>query len=200
MSERNDEQGVEYHLRKAGQLLRDVIGRRAAAEYDVARLKDLLAKRDAECANLRSMIDRIREEMAALQSEREPVDNGDGTETKLLPVTYPKGVPVECARAPKKGDRYFGDGDQFTAVDDHRQERIRLILRHAPKPTAPATWEAPLADGDWFAQELTFSTDAGRIVFTWTCTGEKIRGITKPAKLGRYQFVNGIGTLIEEAK
>lgn len=65
---------------------------------------------------------------------------------------------------------------------------------------ATATWEAPLADGDWFAQELTFSTDAGRTVFTWTCTGEKIRGIAKPAKLGRYQFKDGVGTLIEEAR
>lgn len=140
-------------------------------------------------------------ELAKLQAERDPVDNGDGTVTALLPVTYPKGLPVEQARSPKAGDKFVSDGGEIlNSTSGLSRNRIRLILRPAPQPPEPVTWEAPLVDGVWHAQGATFSTDAGRVVFTWDCTGEKIRGITKPAKLGRYQFRDGVGTLIEAAQ
>lgn len=186
MIESNDEHGAEYHLRKAGQLFRAEAGRAARAEHDVAHLREMLAK--------------AREELATMCAERATIDNSDGTETKLLPVTYPKGLDVECARSPKRGDRYFGDGEQFTSVDDHHQARIRLIIRPAPKPPEPVTWEASVCDGIWIAHDSHLVHSGSNTCFMWDGALTLMPGINKPAVLGRYRFENGVGTLIEESK
>lgn len=146
-------------------------------------------------------IDRIGSELAKMQAEREPVDNGDGTETKLLPVTYPKGLPVECVRVPRLGEVYLSDcGDVMETSANYTPEHPRLILRHAPKPPESVTWEAPLADGEWTATDKYVQNLRGSACFRWDMTARHIHGLSNPSTLGRYRFENGVGTLIEEAK
>lgn len=171
---------------------------------DISNVRATLAKRDAECANVRSLMERMQEELAILQAEREPLDNGDGTETRLLPVTYPKGWDVEAVRVPRKGDLYDdGNGVSRHAGGNHGSpgsSLVRLILRPAPKPPEPATWEAPaLADGEWIADSVCVARPGYALILSWGIEAVEIRGLTKPAKFGTYQFKDGVGTLIKAA-
>lgn len=190
MIESNEEQGVEYYLRKAGQLFRDVAGRAARAEHDVAHLREMLAK--------------AREELATMLAERAPIDNGDGTETKLLPVTYPKGLDVVEVRRFRKGDWFatgIGKAVEATSTDTC-PTGAWLILRPAPKPPEPVTWEAELADGMWHATNggALAIRGNGQQLLQWEFAETYLREVRRPSVLGRYLFVNGVGTLIEEAK
>jgi len=61
------------------------------------------------------------------------------------------------------------------------------------------TWEAPLLDGEWQTNEFMFRRVDG-VIFDWPFAMSAFRGLSKPAKLGRYQFKDGVGTLIEAAQ
>lgn len=172
-------------------------------------MHDLLNERDqlrAELATLRESEEsaqhaakRAVDELAKLQAEREPRDNGDGTVTAMLPVTHPAGLDVVEVREPRIGDEFISDiGERMTCTFSPRNEgRVRLILRPAPKPPEPATWEAPLADGEWEASLSGAENDT--VLFQWSYWGTLLHGLAKPAKLGKYRFKDGVGTLIQEA-
>lgn len=164
------EVGADYHLRKVGQLYRAATGER----------------------------DRLKAELAKLQAEREPRDNGDGTETAMLPVTYQKGLDVAEARSRRTGDTYVGvfGETSVSEVSDNREYNIFLILRPAPEPPESVTWEANLSDGEHVASERGITS--GAMIFYWATAQEFL--VKKPAKLGLYLFKDGVGTLIEESK
>lgn len=183
----DNEDGVTYHLRMLAQMAMALFDERDASRAELAKLK---AERD----HFRALSD---------AQAGEPIDNGDGTVTAMKPVTYPNGLPVECVRSRREGDRYVEcDGDVFgcqNSDDDTSPGQVWLILLPAPKPPESVTWEAPLVDGEWRASEDGWSDSKSR-KWLWDVTGVSIRGLSKPAKLGRYRFVNGVGTLIEESK
>jgi hypothetical protein len=139
--------------------------------------------------------------------EPEPVDNGDGTETKLLPVTYPKGVDVVEVRSRRTGDVYVDyDGEILDCQDDYVASpgEVWLITRQLPKPPEPAkpepvTWEAPFISGEWTATPVGWSDGTG-VQYAWDATGTLIQGMGRPPQLGRYLFKDGVGTLIEASK
>lgn len=153
--------------------------------------------------------DRLKAELAAVRSDR-TIDNGDGTVTRLLPVTHAVGFDVIGVRVPRAGDSYisFSDGEVRTASHDHGRAdgtNARLIVRSSPAAaaTAPVTWEAPLDDGLWQARGagvMHQSGEAASLYLSWSRGACKIRGLSRPAQLGTYRFVDGVGTLIEEQK
>lgn len=182
----SEKMGLVALLCEAKQVHADVLRElsQAACDRDTARL-ELAA---------------VRGELAKLQAEREPRDNGDGTVTQLLPVTHPKGLDVVGVRSPLRGESFVADGGEIMTAESGfvDPDRVRLILRPAPKPPEPVTWEAPLVDGEWTADEEWFSDEQCRR-WTWDSTGSIITGLSKPAVLGTYQFKGGVGTLIQEA-
>ena len=136
-----------------------------------------------------------------LQSEREPVDNGNGTVTQLLPVTYRKqwSGRVVAARAVNRGDWYVRTVDESEACSSGsaRPDCISLILS-TPEPAnpEPVTWRCSLLDGKWFANDegVRFCPGGSTIAFyAWG-----FAGITQPPQLGRYLFRDGVGTLITD--
>lgn len=141
----------------------------------------------------------LTEELAKLQAELEPRDNGDGTVTALLPVTHSKDVHGVAVRLPMANEWFWTDFGPTKSSCDKSGSVIRLILRPAPKPPEQVTWEAPLVDGEWTATDEHFrSSDGAR--YYWNATGSIIVGLSKPPVLGTYQFKDRVGTLIEESK
>ena len=117
-----------------------------------------------------SQVESAMEEIDRLRAERKPRDNGDGTVTQLLPVTYRNG---EYGRVPCNID--YGD---------------------VPANPEPVTWVAPLADGIWHATGSAVERqDPVYIHMRWDMTAGVIRGLSKPERLGTYLFKNGVGTL-----
>lgn len=197
-----------------------------AAQHAAKRAVDELAKLQSKLAAIRGtpssiacqMIelkaerDKLKSQVLATQAERdhfralveahsgEPRDNGDGTVTALKPVTYPKGLDVECVRAPKIRDLYAGNisGSGIACYVKFGAYDVRLILRKSTKPPESVTWEARLPDGEVNTGPLGI-TCLGWVI-PWNQALE-VMGVCRPPKVGgRYEFSNGVGTLIEAAQ
>lgn len=162
-------------------------------------VEKLTDERDAARSELSGVLKELADVKVRQWKQGAAIDNGDGTVTALKPVTYPKGLDVEQVREPRLGDEFISDiGEQMTCTLSPRNEgRIRLILRPAPKPPEPVTWEAGLADGEWEASLNGVENDT--VLFQWEFWGKLLHGLAKPPKLGKYRFENGVGTLVKAA-
>ena len=163
--------------------------------FDELRKRALALRRAA--AELDAALDAT---LRTIESERQPRDNGDGTVTQLLPVTYDakwRGRVGEV-RKPQRGSCFVSNfGDESTANGCERG--VRLILSPpAPQPE-PITWHTPLADGEWHIDSDGFA----RLQATAHCLTKEMtiafcravmHGWIDPPKPGRYLFANGVGT------
>jgi len=94
-------------------------------------------------------------------------------------------------------------GSAMAQLDLAREELEKLKAERDPRDngddtvTLPVTWEAPLSDGVWEASLNGAENHA--VLFDWRFWGSLLYGLSRPKKLGKYQFRNGVGTLIESA-
>jgi hypothetical protein len=169
----------------------------ADAVRDLAKQRDLLVVQNLQ----------LQVEVDAMKAEREPRDNGDGTVTQLLPVTYRdkwKGRTMACGQ-PKRDQAYVSNhGQELTnSVSKFDRDDFRLILS-PPEPAKPepVTWASPLSlpSGryEWEqARTRLFRLGEQRVAHTWAdyCPSESYSDWTDPPKDGIWHVDSGVGTL-----
>jgi len=143
-------------------------------------------------------INGLREQVAKLRAEREPVDNGDGTVTQWRPVTFEAKLSgrVVAVRKPTEGESYLDTfGKEGPA--NGREHGVRLILSPPEPKPEPVTWRCELPDGEWTAR--SHDVTRGLLSLSYEFAGLTIRRFAQPPRQGRYLFRDGVGTLQGEA-
>ena len=170
---------------------------------EVERLRaehDLLATSLAAALNQGDkLFDELRLERSKLLAEREPHDNGDGTVTQLLPVTYAAkwSGRALAVRPPKEGELLAAQDTECEVKSgiDYLGHSLRLILSPpVPAKPEPVTWNLSwLRDGEYVVRSKGQKDEVflcGKSIFTCDDDDDE-----RPPLCGTYIFKNGVGTL-----